>query len=126
MPGTIPILQEGARRLSNQLAIGNGAALLVIFNTVASNPELATDTLKGVAWLFAMGLAGAFFMVFSSFAYETADAALVGAEKVEPTNAKMLDAMLGRIGWAFLIAAGCFAIGLIGAISLIGSGGAAA
>ena len=54
-------------RLSGLLMVGHGAALLVIFNTRATNPSSASMELKDLAWWFDVGLVAAFFTAYLRF-----------------------------------------------------------
>lgn len=116
MPGTEKIVKDAALRLSNQLMIGHGAALLLIFNKASDHPEARTDAIQFVAWIFAIGLLAAFFTAFASFVHDTGDAALMPSEKIEPANFKMLDWWMARIGYAFAVSAACFVVGIMLAI----------
>lgn len=111
------IMRDEGTRLANQLMIGHGAALLVIFNATGQH---ATPDLRLVAIAFAIGLISAFAARFNLMMHDTGEAALAGPEKVDPGNVKILFALQDQALYAFVVSAATFVIGLVVGIWLLG------
>lgn len=116
--------REDVKRLSNLLMVGNGGALLVIFNARAKDAMQAVSpgvvALQQVAWLFALGLIAAFLMYWYAYRYDLHDGAplKIGMTKEQAATAQA--ARLNATGSCFAAAGALFVLGLLIAINMLG------
>ena len=115
-------LLDGLQRLANLLMVGHGAALLLIFNASIENVGVE---LRLMAWVFAIGLAAAFWMAYLCVGVGAIDARI---DKGGLSDDEFKEAFErgwkgdGQLLFLFFVSCGAFLFGLLAAISVLGRG----
>lgn len=106
------------RRLCDLLLVGNGAALLAIFNAKISNAD-APANLRDMGWTFAAGLIAAFLMAYLIYKHEFIAGIDLGITETRSQRAQEQARRSQSMGVCFVVSAGCFVLGLVAAINLL-------
>lgn len=116
-PGARRVISENVRKSANTLAVGHGAALLFIFN--ASANDSLPNSVKWVAWAFAVGLIFAFMMQRAVFAFEQTDLRATSISYTEQQKRAELKLHTAHGSTCYSVSAIAFVVGLIAAISFV-------
>lgn len=110
-------ISENVRKAGNLLLVGHGSALLFIFN--ASVNATLPESVKVVAWIFAVGLVLAFMMQMSVFAFEQTDLTKLTIAFSEQDKRDKLKLHTAHGSVCYQLSALAFVIGLVVAINFL-------